>query len=142
MTEAFVAHHPPYLLTVFLEDTDATGFVYHSNYLKYCERARTELLYHKGVSHAKLIESHRAMFVVYSIVCHFLAPARLEDQLLIYTDIESIQGARIKLKQSIVKDGQLLVKADIALAYVDQNSQPPKPIRVPKFIISALNSKT
>ena len=75
-------------------------------------------------------------------MCQFLAPARLEDQLLIYTDIESIQGARIKLKQSIVKDGQLLVKADIALAYVDQNSQPPKPIRVPKFIISALNSKT
>ena len=132
--------HPPYILTVFLEDTDASGFVYHPNYLKYCERARTDLLYHKGISHGNLIAQQQEMFVVYSMSCNFLASAHLHDQLCIYTDIESIHGARVNLKQSIVKDSQLLVKANITLAYVDRKSLLPKPIRVPEFIISALYS--
>lgn len=131
----------PYTLKIYLEDTDAGGFVYHANYLKYLERARTEVLYHKGICHAQLLAQQKTMFVVYSLNIHFLTAACLADELNIYTEIEDIKGARVFLKQSIVRQGQLLVQANIALAYIRLDTPIKKPLRIPNFIISALLSK-
>jgi acyl-CoA thioester hydrolase len=128
----------PYKLKVYLEDTDAGGFVYYANYLKYLERARTEVLYHKGVCHAQLLHIQKTMFVVSSLNINFLAPACLADELNIHTDIESVKGARVFLKQSIVRDNQLLVQANIVLAYINLDNLLKKPLRIPDFIISAL----
>lgn len=128
----------PYTLKVYLEDTDASGFVYHANYLKYFERARTETLYHKGICHAQLLAQQKTMFVVYSIEVNFIRPAVLADVLEIYTEITEIRGARVFLKQSIVKQGQLLVQASIALAYIHLDTAQKKPLRIPDFITSAL----
>ncbi len=103
------------------------------------ERARTEVLYHKGVCHAQLLKQQKTMFVVYSLDINFLAPACLADELNIYTEVENIKGARVFLKQSIVKEGQLLVQASIVLVYINLDSLIKKPLRIPDFIISALN---
>ena len=129
-------------MTVFLEDTDAGGYVYHANYLKYLERARTMALYHKGISHAQLIAQHQQMFVVYSLTIDFLTAARLGDELEVFTAIDHLVGARVRMKQSIVREGQLLVKATITLAYVDQTQPIVKPVRIPRFITKALSPKT
>ncbi len=131
----------PYTLTVYLEDTDAGGFVYHANYLKYMERARTMLLYHKGIDHAQLIKDHHHMFVVYTMAIQFLSAAKLGDTLQVFTTLDSITGARATMNQSIVREGKLLVKANVTLAYIDQASPTSRPVRIPKFITRALDVK-
>lgn len=125
----------PYTLNVFIEDTDASGFVYHANYLKYLERARAMLLYHKGISHAQLIQEKKLMFIVKSCEIEYKKPAYFEDELNVHTDIEEIAGARVKLKQSIVRGAELLVKANITLACVTVQG---RPIRIPPFIETVL----
>lgn len=125
----------PYILNVFIEDTDASGFVYHANYLKYLERARAMLLYHKGVSHAQLMQKEKLMFMVKSCEIDYQKPAYFEDELKIYTYIEEIAGARVKIKQSIVRGADLLVKASIILACVTIQG---RPIRVPSFVSTVL----
>jgi acyl-CoA thioester hydrolase len=125
----------PYKLNVFIEDTDATGFVYHANYLKYLERARAMLLYHKGISHAQLIQQKNLMFIVKSCEIEYKRPAYFEDELNVYTDIEEVVGARVKLKQSIVRGAELLVKANITLACVTVEG---RPIRLPPFVVTVL----
>lgn len=127
----------PYKVRIFLEDTDAGGFVYHANYLKYIERARTMLFYKNGIDHGKLILHEQLMVVVRSCSLDYMAPACLGDELIINTSIEEITGARLKLKQSIVRGLQVLVKADIVLACVHLKTN--KPARIPTFITAALN---
>ena len=124
----------PYILTVFIEDTDITGFVYYANYLKYLERARAMLLYHKGVSHAQLIEKEKLMFVVKSCEVDYKKPARFEDELKIYTSIEEVCGASLKLKQLVVRGTELLVQASISLVCVTLEG---KPTRLPSFVTIA-----
>lgn len=118
-----------------MEDTDASGFVYHANYLKYLERARAMLLYHKGISHAQLIQKEKLMFMVKSCEIDYQKPAHFEDELKIYTDIEEIVGARVKIKQSIVRGAALLVKANIILACVTTQG---RPVRIPPFVATVL----
>lgn len=126
----------PYRVKVFIEDTDIGGFVYHANYLKYLERARSMLLYHKGVTHAQLREQKKLMFVVKTCSIVYEKPAYLEDELAVFTSTESFSGARLKMKQSIVRGQEVLVKADIVLACVTIEG---KPVRIPPFIVTALN---
>lgn len=125
----------PYTLNVFIEDTDASGFVYHANYLKYLERARAMLLYHRGISHAQLIQEKKLMFIVKSCEIEYKKPAYFENELNVHTDIEEIAGARVKLKQSIVRRAELLVKASITLACVTVEG---RPVRIPPFVREVL----
>jgi acyl-CoA thioester hydrolase len=131
-----ITRNEPYIVKVFIEDTDIGGLVYHANYLKYLERARSMLLYHKGITHAQLRENKKLMFVLKSCNIVYEKPAYLEDELFVYTEPELLSGARLKMKQSIVRGQDLLVKADMVLACVTLEG---RPVRVPPFIASALN---
>lgn len=107
----------PYTLTVFLEDTDASGYVYHARYLQFMERARTTALYHKGIDHAQMI-SQGSMFVVTHCAVDYKAPAKLADVLTIHTSLDSIGPASITLNQTIATQTKMLVKAKITLACI------------------------
>ena len=92
------------------------------------------LLYHKGVSHAQLIEKEKLMFVVKSCEVDYKKPARFEDELKIYTSIEEVCGASLKLKQLVVRGTELLVQASISLVCVTLEG---KPTRLPSFVTIA-----
>src|SRR5271154_7207748 len=92
-----------YTLRVYYEDTDAGGVVYHANYLRFAERARTEALRDLGVPHAEMAEQHGLMFMVRRVKLDYLKPARLDDSLLVVTRPLEIRLASMDLQQSFVR---------------------------------------
>lgn len=124
-------------VTVYYEDTDAGGVVYHSNYLKFFERARTELLRQKGVSQQSLLNQEIG-FVVRHMDIDFLQGAKLDDQLTVETRVSELKKASIVFCQEIVNlEGHTLCKALVKVACV--NSQKMKPQAIPSSIIAELN---
>ena len=103
---------------VYYEDTDAGGIVYYANYLKFCERARTEWLRVRGISQQALLEKQRLAFVVIQVTAQYHAPARLDDRLQIIS-APSLKGrTRIIFVQKIMRDAELLFESDITLACI------------------------
>lgn len=106
-------------IRIYYEDTDAAGVVYHSNYLNYMERARTEFFRAQGCSVAQLA-SEGAVFPVVRMVIDFKAPARHDDLLYVTTQPLKVGGASFTLRQQVLResDNLLLVQAEVTLACV------------------------
>src|SRR5882757_6079492 len=90
---------------VYYEDTDAGGVVYHANYLRFAERARTEALRDIGVPHAELVEQHGLMFMVRRVKLDYLGPARLDDSLMVITHPLEVGAASTTLRQDFERAG-------------------------------------
>jgi len=104
---------------VYYEDTDAAGVVYYANYLKFCERARTEWLRTLGVSQNRLIATHSLAFVVARVEADYLKPAELDDELMVISTISSVGAATIRFHQEVRRVETLLFVANIKIACVD-----------------------
>ncbi|MDD2500192.1 MAG: tol-pal system-associated acyl-CoA thioesterase [Geobacter sp.] len=106
-------------IRVYYEDTDAAGVVYHSNYLNYMERARTEYLREQGISVAEMA-ANGAVFPVVRMEIDFKAPARHDDLLEVTTVPVRVGGSSFTLRQQVLRcsDNHLLVQAEVALACV------------------------
>ena len=117
---------------VYYEDTDFSGAVYHANYLKFCERARSDCLRLLGIHHHRL---EGLGFVVRRMVCEFLKPARIDDLLEVETRFVELAGARLELVQKVRRGGESLFEAQVTAALVDAHG---KPRRVPKDMVMAL----
>ena len=122
---------------VYYEDTDVGGVVYHSNYLKFAERARTEMLRKINIEQAKLKLEHNIQFIVKELQIEFTKPAKLDQLLTLKSYILKIATAKIKMKQIIYKDSELLANINLTLGSVDSNG---KPSRLPKFIHNKLEA--
>ncbi|NJD88747.1 MAG: tol-pal system-associated acyl-CoA thioesterase [Betaproteobacteria bacterium] len=117
---------------VYFENTDAGGVVYHGEYLKFLERARTEWLRHLGFDHQALARNHRIVFVVTQAVADFLKPARLDDNLAVSVQLESLGKVRCVFQQEIRRDDELLVRAKITVACV--TGEHFKPAEIPEAL--------
>ena len=113
--ELFVYSFP---VRVYFENTDAGGVVYHGEYLKFLERARTEWLRHLGFDHQWLAHNHRIVFVVTQATVDFLKPARLDENLAVSVQLESLGKVRCAFVQEIRREDDLLVRAKISVACV------------------------
>ncbi|NCO47027.1 MAG: tol-pal system-associated acyl-CoA thioesterase, partial [Vibrio sp.] len=128
------AFHWP--VTIYYEDTDAGGVVYHSNYLKFFERARTEMLRAVGVSQQTLLQQNIG-FVVRHVDIDFLQAARLDDMLTINTVISALKKASLIFCQELVNpEGKVLCKAIVKVACIDNQNMRPK--AMPQSIILEL----
>ncbi len=103
---------------VYFENTDAGGVVYHAEYLKFLERARTEWLRHLGFDHQALARNHRVVFVVTQMAIDFMKPARLDDNLAVSVQLESLGKVRSVFAQEIRREEDLLVRAKVTVACV------------------------
>lgn len=123
------AHH--YAVRIYYEDTDAGGVVYHANYLRLAERARTEALRDLGVPHAELVAQHRLMFMVRRVKLDYLRPARLDDSLLVVTRAVRVGAASVDLRQDFFRAGEaaVLVNLEVGLACVSLEA--PRALRIP-----------
>lgn len=126
----------PHLFTakVYLEDVDAGGIVYHANYLKYAERARTELLLVGGVSHAEMLKTTGGI-VVSSLSVRYLRPLRLEETLVVSTRIANIAAASAELEQQISVEGTCAAVLTVGLVCLGPTG---KPMRWPAAVRQAL----
>lgn len=110
-------------IRVYYEDTDAGGIVYHTNYIKYCERARSELFFEQG----KLpFDGDRSGFVVKKIHADFIGMAKLGDIIEVRTKVLKIKAASVLLEQTIYKEETCIFSMEILLVFVRQGR--PKPI--------------
>ncbi|CAM4409026.1 tol-pal system-associated acyl-CoA thioesterase [Palleronia rufa] len=111
-----MAHFFP--ITVYYEDTDMGGIVYHANYLKYIERARSAWVREKGIDQVTM-RRDGSVFAVRRVEGDFLAPSRLDDALEVETAIESASGARMVLCQVIRRGPRTLFRARVELVVID-----------------------
>jgi len=126
-------------IRVYIEDTDAGGIVYYVNYLKYFERARTELIRSLGVDKTAVMEDG-SVFVVTSAAIDYLAPARLDDQLEAVAEVVNSGAATIEFRQSVVRSGIELASGQVRVALTDGASGKPK--RMPKELRELLTQST
>ena len=117
---------------VYFEDTDSGGVVYHANYLKFMERARTEWLRSLGLNQIKLKQEDKVMFVVRKIDIQYKIPARFNDELVIQTDCVKTTDYSIILKQNILRSKQIITEGKVEIVCI--NSDLFKPVRIPKMV--------
>ena len=115
---------------VYFEDTDACGIVYYANYLRYAERARTEMLRGVGLSSSDLIKDYGFVLAVRSCNINYLRSARLDDELTVTTELKKIGGASIEINQSIMKSKEILVTIDLKLGCLNLSNS--KAVRLPE----------
>jgi len=124
-------------IKVYYEDTDSGGVVYYSNYLKFLERARTELINSIGLSNQKLLDDYRTLIMVKSCNIEYIKSAKLEDKLQIYSLIESFNKASFIMIQNIKKNDDLIIKAKLKLVTVNKEG---KPIKIPTVLENQFNN--
>lgn len=106
-------------IRVYYEDTDASGVVYHTTYLRYFERARTEWLRALGFGHRALMQDFGIAFTLANVSVDFKRPARLDDSLEVNAEIERVKRASLDFMQQIRRDGIVLAQARARVACVD-----------------------
>jgi len=130
-----------YPVRVYYEDTDAAGIVYHANYLRFAERARTEMMRCLGTEHRSLMQSDGVAFAVRSLDTEFFQPARLDDPLTVETRVDEVGGASMRLTQNVLgrveTNGEpvTLVQMSVRLACIDGGL---RPARLPGMVRAAL----
>ena len=121
---------------VYYEDTDAGGVVYYANYLKFAERARTEVLRERGLDQSELLTNDQLCFVVRRATVDYLSPARLDDLITVHTEVLGIGGASLTMQQKLQRGETIL--AEITVLVVAVNSTLMKPCRIPDNVRKAL----
>jgi acyl-CoA thioester hydrolase len=121
---------------VYYEDTDAGGVVFYANYLKFFERARTEMLRDMGFEQDQLIAEQNIIFVVRSVQVDYLKPAHFNDFLDISAQITQAKKVSLNFEQEVARGDELLCKGKIRIACLDAKSMRPKTI--PETIMQQL----
>jgi acyl-CoA thioester hydrolase len=109
-------------IQVYYEDTDAGGVVYHSNYLNFCERARSDAFFKKGLS--PVLENGH--FVARKVVADYIMSAKLGDVLDVKTSLVKMGGASFILLQTIHKEDKKIFELEVTLAYITFEGRPQK----------------
>lgn len=113
-----------YPIRVYYEDTDMGGIVYHANYLKYIERARSDWVKSLGIDQNNMREVDGLIFAVRRVEAEYLAPAQYDDELEVETRTQSVTGARLVMDQMVRRGADLLFSAQITIVCINQAGQP------------------
>ena len=126
-------------MRVYHEDADGSGVVYHANYLKFLERARTEWLRAAGFEQPELTARHHVTFVVRSLAIEYARPASFNDELAVTVELTELKGGQIVLAQRVTRAGAELARASVRIACVNTASF--RPVRIPDRIRAVLSSR-
>jgi tol-pal system-associated acyl-CoA thioesterase len=124
-------------LRIYIEDTDAGRIVYHANYLKYFERARTEFMRAHGFGKGRIFNTD-LMFVVHSLSTQYLKPAYLDDEIVATAKMIKLGSASIIFEQQARRGDELLCRAEVCIACVDKQRM--RPQRIPAEIVATLSA--
>ncbi len=122
-------------LRVYYEDTDLAGIVYYANYLRFIERARTEMLRAAGIDQTALQREVGVVFAVRRLSADYRVPARFDDLLTVETAPIRVTGARVSLRQHVLRGELLLFAAEVELAALGPDG---RPARLPAALRAAL----
>ena len=130
-------HH--FALTVYFEDTDTAGVVYYANYLKFMERARSDMLRCVGVDQRDVLDSGGGAYYVAHCDIRYVKPARLGEELVVLSSVELVRAASVEIHQRVMRNGELLTDARVTAAFLDANG---RPRRQPKDWVERFRSIT
>ena len=120
----FVDREHRFTVRVYYEDTDAGGVVYHANFLRFFERARTDMLILCGVDIAAAQRGGEGAYVVASADLKFVRPARLGETLTIVSTLDQVRQAACVIQQRVMRDDELVVEGSIMVAFVGKDGRP------------------
>ena len=123
-------------IKVYYEDTDSGGVVYYANYLKFIERARTNLIQELGFSLQSLSQDYDSHFVVKNINCDYIQSAKLEDELKIQSQFLTIKNASFQIEQNIFRDKVTIFQSQVLLVNINSLG---KPIKIPERLLSKIS---
>ena len=109
---------------VYFEDTDLSGVVYHANYLRYMERARSDMLRLAGIDQRGFQEAGEGAYAVSSLAIRYRSPARLDDALVVVTRLTQVRAASVDIQQRVMRGAEILSEADVTAALVGASGRP------------------
>lgn len=109
---------------VYFEDTDFSGIVYHANYLRYMERARSDMLRQLNMNQHEAYESGEGVYAVADMTIKYVLPAKLDDDLVVVSTVEKLRAASVIIEQVIYRDSQKIVSARVQAAFLSPNGRP------------------
>ena len=115
-------HH--FALTVYFEDTDTAGIVYYANYLKFMERARSDMLRAAGIDQRAAKEAGTGVYAVAHVDIRYLRPAKLGDDLLVLSTVEQVRAASVVIHQRVMRGPEQLADARVTAAFLDPADRP------------------
>jgi acyl-CoA thioester hydrolase len=111
-------------LRVYFEDTDVAGIVYYANYLRFMERARSDMLRAIGVDQRTALESGEGVYAVAEVHVRYKAPAKLADDLMVVTEVAEVRAASVLIHQRVMRTGQILADATVTAAFLSPDGRP------------------
>jgi acyl-CoA thioester hydrolase len=111
-------------LRVYFEDTDLSGLVYHANYLRYMERARSDMLRLLGIDQRGAQERGEGAYAVTDLAIRYRGPARLDDDLIVRSQVEQVTPARCVIAQSVCRNAATLTEGRVTVAFLDPSGRP------------------
>ena len=133
----FTGREHRFALTVYFEDTDTAGIVYYANYLKFMERARSDMLRAAGVDQRAAQEAGEGVYAVAEVTIRYLRPAKLGDDLLVLSTIEQVRAASVVIHQRVMRGPEQLTDARVTAAFLDLAD---RPRRQPKAWVETFKS--
>jgi acyl-CoA thioester hydrolase len=130
---AFVAGTHHFALRVYFEDTDVAGIVYYANYLKYMERARSDMLRCAGIDQRAALEAGEGVYVVAEANIKYRASAKLDDDLLVLSEVRVVRAASCLIHQRVMRGPDILADATITAAFLSEG----RPKRQPRAWVEA-----
>lgn len=133
----FDGHRHQFAVRVYFEDTDFSGVVYHARYLHFMERARSDMLARAGIGQREAHAAGAGAYAVTAMDLKFKRPAHFDDALLLTSTVQSVRGASVDIYQTVSRNGETLVSAEVTAAFVAPNG---RPARQPKDWIAAFQA--
>ena len=127
-----------YSFKIYYEDTDSGGVVYYANYLKFIERARTEMINELGFTLTKLLKDYDRLFLVKKIECDYIESCKLEDTLNVQSNILVLKNASFELEQNLLKQNKIIFRSKIVMVCVNSQGAPSK---IPNELHSLMKNK-
>ena len=109
---------------VYFEDTDFSGIVYHANYLRYMERARSDMLRQLDMNQHAAYESGEGVYAVVDLTMKYWSPARLDDDLLVISTVETLRAASVVIDQTIMRGSDRITSASVHAAFLTPAGRP------------------
>ena len=121
---AFLGRVHHFALRVYFEDTDVAGIVYYANYLKFIERARSDMLRSAGIDQRSVLEETGGVYVVAEARIKYRRPARLDDALVVLSQVIEVRAASCVIHQRVMRSSHLLADAMITAAFLSGEGRP------------------
>ena len=123
-TGRLVGREHRFAVRVYFEDTDFSGVVYHANYLRFMERARSDMLRVAGIDQRAAFAEGDGVYAVADLSIRYLRPARFDDALVIISTVEQLRAAACVIQQRVMRDGECLADARVIAAFITSDGRP------------------